>query len=74
MFYSYTVPEPAGFAAQRVLPHAAFYSDQMKEFFLPYDAVRRSPDPAKMILEFAQSTYDAGSTLAKWDRAALAYP
>ena len=31
-------------------------------------------DPAKAILEFAKSTYDAGSTLAKWDREALAYP
>jgi hypothetical protein len=27
-----------------------------------------------MILDFAASTYDAGSTLAHWDRAALAYP
>jgi hypothetical protein len=74
MFYSYTVPAPTGLAAQRVRPEAAFFSDQMQEFMLPYEVVRRSPDPAKTILEFAESTYDAGSTLAKWDRAALAYP
>ena len=74
MFYSYTVPEPAGLASQRVRPPAAFFSDQMKEFLLPYDEVRRSPDPAKAILEFAHSTYDYGSTLAGWDRSALAYP
>jgi hypothetical protein len=74
MFYSYTVPAPAGLPAQRVRPEAAFFSDQMQEFLLPYDVVRRSPDPAKTILEFAESTYDAGSTLAKWDRASLAYP
>jgi len=46
----------------------------MKECLLPYDAVRRSPDPAKAILEFAESTYEAGSRLANWDRAALVYP
>jgi hypothetical protein len=74
VFYSYTVPEPPGLPSQRVRPDAAFFSGQMKEFFLPYDQVRRSPDPAKAILEFAESTYDAGSTLARWDRSALAYP
>ncbi len=74
MFYSYTVPEPPGLANHAVHPEAAFFSDTLKEFLLPYDEVRRSPDPAKMILEFARSTYDAGSTLAKWDRATLSYP
>jgi hypothetical protein len=73
-FYAYTVPAPAGLAGQRIRPEAAFFSEEMKEFLLPYDAVRRSPDPAKTILDFAQSTYDAGATLAGWDRAALAYP
>jgi hypothetical protein len=74
MFYSYTVPGPAGLADARVRPEAAFFSDTLKEFLLPYDDVRRSSDPRAMILDFAASTYDAGSTLAHWDRAALAYP
>jgi hypothetical protein len=73
-FYSYTVPEPPGLSAQSIGPGAAFFSSQMKEFLLPYDDVRRSPDPAAAILEFAQSTYDAGATLAGWDRQALGYP
>ena len=73
-FYAYTVPEPAGLSGQRFKPDAAFFSDKLKECLLPYDAVRRAPDPAKMILEFAESTYDAGSKLANWDRAALVYP
>jgi hypothetical protein len=59
---------------QGVAPAGAFWSDAMKEFFLPYDEVRRSADPAKTIPELAQSTYDAGATLAGWDRAGLAYP
>jgi hypothetical protein len=74
MFYSYTVPEPAGLPGRRVQPSVAFFSDTMKEFVLPYDDVRRSSNPAEMILEFAKSTYDAGATLAGWDTAAFAYP
>jgi uncharacterized protein DUF5996 len=74
LFYSYTVPEPPGLPSHLVRPESASFSPTMKEFVLPYDDVRRSPDPAAMILEFAESTYDAGATLAGWDRAALAYP
>jgi hypothetical protein len=74
MFYSYTVPEPPGLPSQPVRPDAASFSATVKEFLLPYEEVRRSQDPAASILEFAQSTYDAGATLAGWDRAALAYP
>jgi hypothetical protein len=74
MFYAYTVPEPTGLAAQAVRPGGAFFSDKLREFLLPYDDVRGAADPAEAILEFARSTYDAGATLAGWDRAALAYP
>jgi hypothetical protein len=74
MFYAYTVPEPSGLAAEHIRPGDAFFSSVMKEFMLPYDVVRRSKDPASTILEFAESTYDAGARLGGWDRAALAYP
>jgi Family of unknown function (DUF5996) len=73
-FYAYTLPEPAGLSAATLRPREAFFSDTLREHLLPYDAVRRSADPAKAILEFAESAYDAGSTLAAWDRKALAYP
>ncbi|HEX8791917.1 MAG TPA: DUF5996 family protein [Polyangiaceae bacterium] len=72
-FYSYTVPAPEGYAAARVSPREASFSDAFKEFTLPYDAVRRSTDPASAILEFARTTYDAGATLAGWNMASLAY-
>ena len=36
-----------------------------------YDDVRSAKSPAAEILEFAQSTYEAGADLAGWDRAAL---
>jgi hypothetical protein len=71
IFYSYAYPEPPGFAEAKVRPSVASYNSQMREFVLPYDEVRKASSPDEMLLEFAQSTYDAASTLAKWDRAAL---
>jgi len=74
VFYSYASPEPPGFAGERVRGADARYSAQLKEFLLPYDRVRRAPDPAAAILEFAQSVYDAGARLGGWDVQGLAYP
>jgi hypothetical protein len=73
-FYAYAIPEPGGFRRERVRPDAAAYSDTLKEFLLPYDRVRREADPARAILDFAQSTYDAGASLAGWPKESLAYP
>jgi len=70
-FYSYTAPEPAGLDQSQIEPRAAFYSKDMKEFLLPYDAVRQSPSPETALMDFLQSTYEAGANLAKWDRKAL---
>jgi hypothetical protein len=70
-FYSYAYPVPAGFAAAKVRPEAAFFSEALGEFILPYDAVRTAADPDAMLLEFLQSTYEAAADAAKWDRDAL---
>ena len=70
-FYSYAYPEPAGFRAAAVLPKAAFFSEALSEFVLPYEAVRTAEDPDKMLHEFLQSTYEAAANAAQWDRAAL---
>lgn len=70
-FYSYTAPEPAGLAQAQVRPPETFYSAEMKEFFLLYDDVRKSDSPGDALMEFLQSTYEAGANLAGWDRAAL---
>ena len=71
LFYSYAYPEPKGFSEAKVKPDAASYNSQFHEFILPYDAVRASKSSDAMILDFAESTYDAASTLGKWDRVAL---
>jgi hypothetical protein len=71
VFYSYAYPERAGFAQAEVRPDAASYDAQLHEFILPYDAVRTADSPDDVLLDFAQSAYDAASKLGKWDRAAL---
>ena len=70
-FYSYSYPEPAGFRTTRVRPDAAFFSEALGEFILPYDAVRSAAQPEQALLEFLQSTYEAAANAAKWDRDAL---
>jgi hypothetical protein len=74
-FYSYTTPEPAGLGETikqgKILPAETFYSSEMKEFFLLYDDVRKSASPEKALMDFCQTTYEAGANLAGWDRAAL---
>ena len=71
IFYSYAYPAPPGFAEAKVQPAAATFNAQLKEFVLPYEAVRQSATPDQTLLDFARSTYDAASTLGGWDRAAL---
>jgi hypothetical protein len=71
LFYSYAYPEPKGFADAKIGPAGASYNSQLHEFVLPYETMRAMTSPDEALLEFAQSTYDAASTLAKWDRAAL---
>ena len=70
-FYSYAYPEPPGYRATKIRPDAAFFSETLGEFILPYDAVRIAADPDKALLEFLQSTYEAAANCAKWDREAL---
>jgi hypothetical protein len=70
-FYSYAYPAPEGFQAVRVKPDAAFFSKELGEFILPYDAMRNARDPDSALMEFLQSTYAAAADLAEWDRAAL---
>ena len=70
-YYAYMAPEPPGFAAAAVRPAAAAYNQEFGEFILPYEAVRTAADPDATLLDFVQSTYEAGAKLANWDRAAL---
>ncbi len=70
-FYAYAAPEPDGFPRAAVRPAAAFYSADLHEFLLPYEAVRTSATPADDLLAFLRSTYDAGAALGGWNRQEL---
>lgn len=70
-FYSYAYPEPVGFSAAPTRPSAAFYSNDLREFILPYDAVRQSDSPDDILLVFLQTTYEVAANLAKWNRSSL---
>jgi hypothetical protein len=70
-FYSYAYPEPEGFSAHRVEPDTAYYSDEIKEFLLPYEAVRTADDPDRAVARFLQTTYEAAAELGGWDRSTL---
>lgn len=66
-FYSYAYPTPDGFAEQPVRPTAARFDKNLREFVLPYEAVRSAPHPREALLEFLGSTFDAAAGLAGWD-------
>jgi len=70
-FYSYTYPEPPGLKEVSIYPGQAFYSPELSLFILRYDDVRNSGEPEKTLMDFLQSTYEAGANLAHWDREAL---
>ncbi|NYI71201.1 hypothetical protein GGQ54_001761 [Naumannella cuiyingiana] len=68
-FYAYSYPTPDGYAEAAVAP--GYFDDQLGEWILPYDEVRRSADPDAALLAFLNTSYQAEATLAKWDRKLL---
>jgi hypothetical protein len=65
-FYAYTFPHPEGLEYVEIRPEAASWHDGLGEFFLPYEAVRTAGDPARALLDFFESTYQATAVLADW--------
>lgn len=70
-FYALHYPAPDGYARAAVRPPSAYWFEPSRCFVLPYETCRREPDPVAQILDFCQSTYEAGANLASWDRAEL---
>jgi hypothetical protein len=71
LYYSYTAPEPKGLREQPIRPAAARFDPKLGEFVLPYEDMRASADPRQALLEFLQSTYEAGANCAGWERGEL---
>ena len=70
-FYAYAYPEPPGFKQHNVYPSEAYYDENLREFILPYEAVRTATMPEDALLAFAQTTYEAAATTGNWDRESL---
>jgi len=70
-FYCYAAPASPEFAQQPVRPSEAFYHSGMGEYLLMYNDVRKAKSPTGALMEFLESTYEAGATTGKWDRAEL---
>lgn len=67
-FYAYAYPAPEGFSGQPVSPSSAYWSDDLGEFLLPYDDVRKSRSPDETLLDFLESTYVAAREGSDWNR------
>jgi hypothetical protein len=68
-FYAYGYPRPDGIEDATVRPDAAGWNSDMGEFILSYDAVQRSADPRRTLLDFLDSTYEACASRLGWDPA-----
>ncbi len=70
-FYAYTMPAPAGIQSAAIRPRSGHFDAGLGEFILLYDDVRAAEQPETALLEFLQSSYEAGANLGKWPRAEL---
>jgi hypothetical protein len=69
-FYCYVHPEPKGLPDEPLRPKGAAWNTQngSSMAFFRYEDFRQSDDPRTALLEFLQSTYEAGAGLATWPR------
>lgn len=70
-YYCYAAPQPKGFSEGPVRPPQAFYHHQLNEFLLMYDDVRVAASPKEALLDFLQSSYEAGANRGGWPRQEL---
>ena len=70
-FYCYAAPAPKGLDAVSIQPEKAGFNNALGEFIFLYEDLRHEPAPDEALLAFLQSSYEAGATLAQWDRNSL---
>ncbi len=68
-FYSYTYPSPPGVDNEPLSPAEAFWADSNGSpmALYKYDDMREASDPRAALLEFLESSYQAGAKLAGWN-------
>jgi len=70
-FYSYAYAEPEGFQTASIEPDDAYYHEELGEYVLDYEDVRKAANPDEFLLRFLQSTYEAAAKNGNWDLEAL---
>ncbi|MGZ4199929.1 MAG: DUF5996 family protein [Thermoleophilia bacterium] len=73
IFYAYIHPRPDGCETVPIEPEKAGWVDAMGQWILPYDEVRASADPQRVLLDFLRSAYRAAVTIGGWDEGAYRY-
>ncbi|MBL1214232.1 MAG: hypothetical protein HND52_12810 [Ignavibacteriae bacterium] len=68
-FYSYTYPSPENIDKEPLQPQSAKWIDANGSpmAVLLYEDIRTTKNPKRQILEFLESSYQAGAKLAGWD-------
>ncbi|MEM9446777.1 MAG: DUF5996 family protein, partial [Verrucomicrobiota bacterium] len=67
-FYSYAYPSPEGIDQIKLQPASANWIDSNGRpmAVLMYDDLLKEENPRQALLDFLQSTYDAGAKAANW--------
>ncbi|TVR77740.1 MAG: hypothetical protein EA412_10305 [Chitinophagaceae bacterium] len=75
-FYSYTYPSPEGIEKQNLLPEKAEWIDSNGSpmAILRYSDLLKSSNPRVDLLDFLESAYQAGASLADWPVKKLTVP
>lgn len=68
-FYAYAYPKPEGLENEPVQPTGTAWNPKMGEFILTYSDARRTGDVRAAILQFLETTYNAGASRLGWDPA-----
>ena len=68
-YYAYTYPSPEGLEKQPIKPETAKWIDSNGSpmAILKYNDLINSDNPRAVLLDFLESAYQAGATLAGWD-------
>ena len=74
--YSYSFPAPDGLGTQRLIPEICAWRTVKGSpmAILLYEDLRRLDNPRQAVLDFLQSSYEAGARLANWRREDLEAP
>ncbi len=75
-FYSYTYPSPKGMDKKTLQPEKAFWIDSNGSpmAILRYNDLKQMQNPREALLDFMESAYQAGASLAGWEIDKLTVP